>query len=239
MSASRYLHEYLPDAGGVTGTLALSDTADTCAVVGINGQAGTMALLDTADLCAAGGTTPVIGTMAFADAADTFAMVGAGTIILPLVVKVAPFFTTDTITTAGYQLYKYIAGVMTADGAHHTSGIDAIPNITNGYQVGLTSVLLTLDADDGYRGTIVWDSGGGSPFYVADEVYIPPSLDMTQAVPTSNVAHSVGDALNAARAQGFGKWTLVGTTLTLYASDGTTAVRTFTLDSATAPTTRQ
>lgn len=64
------------------------------------------------------------------------------------------------------------------------------------------------------------------------------TLDLTQAVPTANTAQTVGDSLNAARAQGFGKWVLSGTTLTLYASDGTTVVRTFTLDSATAPTQR-
>lgn len=64
------------------------------------------------------------------------------------------------------------------------------------------------------------------------------TLDLTQTVPTANTAQTVGDALNAARAQGFGVWKLVGTTLTLYAADGTTAVRTFTLDSATAPTQR-
>lgn len=63
-------------------------------------------------------------------------------------------------------------------------------------------------------------------------------LDLTEAVPTSNTAQTVGDALNAARAQGFGKWTISGTTLTLYAGDGTTVVRTFTLDSSTAPTQR-
>lgn len=63
-------------------------------------------------------------------------------------------------------------------------------------------------------------------------------LDFTQAVPTSNTAETVGDALNAARAQAFGKWVLSGTTLRLYASDGSTVVRTFTLDSATAPTQR-
>lgn len=63
-------------------------------------------------------------------------------------------------------------------------------------------------------------------------------LDPTQPVPTSNVPQSVGDALSAARAQGFGRWTIVGTVLTLYAADGTTAVRTFALDSATAPTSR-
>ena len=64
------------------------------------------------------------------------------------------------------------------------------------------------------------------------------SLNLAQAIPTSNTAQTVGDALNAARAQGFGKWVLSGTTLTLYAADGTTSVRTFTLDSATVPTQR-
>ncbi len=63
-------------------------------------------------------------------------------------------------------------------------------------------------------------------------------IDLTQAVATSNTAETVGDALNAARAQGFGKWALVGTTLSLYANDGTTVVRSFTLDSATTPTSR-
>lgn len=64
------------------------------------------------------------------------------------------------------------------------------------------------------------------------------SLILDQAVPASNTAGTVGDALNAARAQGFGKWVLSGTTLTLYAADGTTAVRTFTLNSASTPTQR-
>lgn len=63
-------------------------------------------------------------------------------------------------------------------------------------------------------------------------------LDLTQAVPNSNTAETVGDCLNAARAQGFGKWVLSGSTLDLYADDGTTIVRSFTLDSATTPTQR-
>lgn len=45
-------------------------------------------------------------------------------------------------------------------------------------------------------------------------------------------------ALKAAWAQGAGKWTLVDTTLTLYAPNGTTVVRQFTIDSAEAPTER-
>jgi hypothetical protein len=61
----------------------------------------------------------------------------------------------------------------------------------------------------------------------------------TQAVPmTGNTGNTVFDCLNAARAQGFGKWALSGTTLTLYGSDGSTVVRSFNLDSATAPTQR-
>jgi hypothetical protein len=64
------------------------------------------------------------------------------------------------------------------------------------------------------------------------------NINLSQAVPTSNTPQTVGDALNAARAQGFGKWQLVGTTLTLFAPDGITAVRTFSLDSVSAPTVR-
>ena len=66
----------------------------------------------------------------------------------------------------------------------------------------------------------------------------PQTLDFTQSIPTSNTAQTLGDALNAARAQGFGKWVVSGKTLNLYAPDGTTIVRSFTLNSATEPTSR-
>jgi len=49
---------------------------------------------------------------------------------------------------------------------------------------------------------------------------------------------TVKQCLEAAWVQGGGKWALAGTTLTLYEPNGTTAWATFTLDSATAPTTR-
>jgi hypothetical protein len=60
---------------------------------------------------------------------------------------------------------------------------------------------------------------------------------------TGNISGSLADCLNAARAQGFGAWTLIangdGTgTLTLYAADGATPVRVFAIDSAAAPTRR-
>ncbi len=64
------------------------------------------------------------------------------------------------------------------------------------------------------------------------------TLDMTQTVPTSNTAGTIGDALNAARATGFGSWVINGNTMNLYGPDGTTIVRTFTLDSGSAPKSR-
>ncbi len=66
----------------------------------------------------------------------------------------------------------------------------------------------------------------------------PIPSDLTQMVPLTNTPNSMGDALNAARAGAFGKLVLSGTTLSVYGSDGTTVVRSFALDSATNPTTR-
>lgn len=74
----------------------------------------------------------------------------------------------------------------------------------------------------------------GQEFIVADKV----KVDMTQAVPVTNDPQTVGDSFNAARAQGFGKWSKVDATLYLYAADGSTLVRTFILDDADNPTSR-
>jgi hypothetical protein len=64
-------------------------------------------------------------------------------------------------------------------------------------------------------------------------------LDLTQQIPTSNTAQTVGDALNAARAVGFGKavWNPLANppTVTIYAADDTTVIRTFVLDDAFHP----
>ena len=64
------------------------------------------------------------------------------------------------------------------------------------------------------------------------------TIDLTTIIPTTNTANTVGDALNAARANGFGKWVISGTTLSIYAPDNTTVVKTFNLDSVISPTSR-
>jgi hypothetical protein len=79
-------------------------------------------------------------------------------------------------------------------------------------------------------------TGGDESIVTVNLAYT--QVDMTQSVPTSNTAHTLGDALNAARAYGFGKWVISGATLSLYASDNTTVIKTFTLDSGSYPTSR-
>ncbi len=100
--------------------------------------------------------------------------------------------------------------------------------------VGSIGKLLVTDIDTtiSSRGTSTY--AGGPVASVTAAV----TIDTTQAIPTTNTANTHGDCLNAARAQGFGKWVISGTTLNLYANDGTTVVKSFTLDSATAPTQR-
>lgn len=64
------------------------------------------------------------------------------------------------------------------------------------------------------------------------------NLNLTQAITSTSTGDTLNGALLAARAQGFGKWVFSGLTLTLYAADGVTVVRTFTFDSSSTPTTR-
>jgi hypothetical protein len=67
------------------------------------------------------------------------------------------------------------------------------------------------------------------------------TINLTTAIPpTGNTANTIADCLNAACAQGFGRWIMdpVAKTITLYTQDGTTVVRTFSLDSVTSPTQR-
>lgn len=109
--------------------------------------------------------------------------------------------------------------------------VTAAGAVTVAANVGTATAALAVDASGRVDvGKILGTASAGAAGKVA--------LDLAQTIPNSNTAQTVGDALNAARAQGFGKWTISGTTLTLYAGDGTTVVRSFTLDSATAPTQR-
>ncbi len=146
---------------------------------------------------------------------------------------------------AGHTASGTFGGALNAAGSSGDPWSTTLPGAyavgTAGYIVGtfiddtITSRMQTYTQPTGFLASTF-------PVLVASTTNITAAtgiqISMTQPVPTSNAAETVGDALNAARAQGFGKWTIVGTTLTLYADDATTPVRVFTLDSATAPTSR-
>jgi hypothetical protein len=125
----------------------------------------------------------------------------------------------------------------TSNGAWVSGGfaqIDAV-NQPGLYRLDVPDAAFVTGVD---RVTITVRGASGTNGAVVDCQLISSQLDLTQAVPTSNSGNTVGDCLNAARAQGFGKWSVIGTTLRLYAPDGTTVVRTFTLDSETSPSQR-
>lgn len=77
----------------------------------------------------------------------------------------------------------------------------------------------------------------------ADSIQVPTPAQiaagiLSTSVSTAPTTGTVEEALLAARAQAFGKWVLTGTSLVLYAPDGVTAIKTFTLNDANNPTSR-
>lgn len=100
-----------------------------------------------------------------------------------------------------------------------------------------TAILTDTTASDlsiaGSLGSIIttapswYTSGGGGG-----------GISLTTTVPLVNTANTVGDCLNAARANGFGAWILSANSLTLYGPDGVTPVRIFSLNNPQAPTQR-
>jgi hypothetical protein len=143
------------------------------------------------------------------------------------------------------------ARIANLDAAVSTRGTSTLTQaqVTGGaYSVQSSSCVLgdtriaNLDAAVSTRLSTVGDVtlATSQPHYAPAKAGDAMTLDLTQAVPTSNTAETLGDCLNSARAQGFGKWVVDGIakTLKLYANDGTTVVKTFSLDSITEPLSR-
>lgn len=154
-------------------------------------------------------------------------------------------FTTRAFSTGvGTNADSLPAGTLYVNGVSNAATV-TVTNVTTGvYKAAVTMPTLAVGdvVDLRISATVSSVADNAVVWRDTKDILLDGSgdvaLDLTQEVPTSNTAQTVGDALNAARAQGFGKWAISGTTLTLYASDGTTVVRTFALDSATYPTSR-
>ena len=136
----------------------------------------------------------------------------------------------NAVLASGNSVIMQLAGAANMTPVLIEVELDAV-NYQSAANFGLSAIPTASPASSGGLLTVGSSAGQINPSAGAVPVSGSVTLNLAQAIPTSNTAQTVGDALNAARAQGFGKWVLSGTTLTLYASDGTTAVRTFTLDS--------
>mgnify|MGYP000954710061 CR=1 FL=1 len=137
----------------------------------------------------------------------------------------------------GSSLQNITLASQTTGGAYVSGGfVEIDPNLLPGfYRFDIPNAALVTGTSSV---SLVLKGAGQSYSNLIEIDLLPVALDMAQPVPTSNTAQTVGDALNAARAQGFGKWTINGNTLSLYAPDGSTVIKSFTLDSAKFPSQR-
>lgn len=84
----------------------------------------------------------------------------------------------------------------------------------------------------------IFNSNTNDRFVVTYHFTQEMQLDLAQPIPNSTNVGSIGEALNAMRAQGFGKWAFDGTNLSMYAADNVTILKTLTFNSVSNPTMR-
>ncbi len=232
------------NAVNATGGLAGATGAITTFAGAISTYAGADTSGTTTLLTRIGGSITISGgkvaaTMGSSDytgntvqTGDSFARIGAAGVGLTAVALTATqaFNNTGTWTGNLVGLIGGIAGTLQTLDAFNTSlssthGAGAWTTAT-GFAVPGDAMTLTSAYDAAKTAAQAGDA---------------MTLDTTQVVPlanvTSDVTVTVGTALLSARAQGAGVWTLIGTALLLKNPDGTT-FRSFTLDSATIPTSR-
>ncbi len=167
---------------------------------------------------------------------------------VPLVVSglaYNPSKTTGTITTVGsadVNSVNTVAGFAPATLANQTSqGTGTLA--TAAEAATILSAITT--GDSGLTAQI--DAVGTNVSTLVDGVTVagyasgqdPWSQIKAQMLNQAAASGTYEESLVAARAQGFGKWVLNGTTLQIYAPDNATVIKTFSIYSASNPTSRQ
>lgn len=136
-------------------------------------------------------------------------------------------FVTSSATGAAVDADTIPVVTLARNGVDDTSVGMTVTKIDTGRYKASGTLPQAYTGGDSIAISVAATIGGIAAKDVINNGVVDRGLDLTQAIPTSNTAQTVGDALNAARAQGFGKWTLANGTLTLYAGDNSTVVRTF------------
>lgn len=143
-----------------------------------------------------------------------------------------------TASVAGSIILPATAGISwnggtTGDAGSITIGMNATSQtFTAKFDPGSYTTIALSHTGMGFSGSdptlpsaVAFSGGGDNP--TVDEIV---AGILAASIPNSNTPGTVADCLNAARAQGFGRWTISGMNLNLYGADGMTIVRTFVLD---------
>lgn len=165
-------------AGGISGTVAYTNAADTSAAAGTTTVVGTLARTNAADTSAASGTTTVLGTLARTNAADTSAASGTTTIVGTSATTnaadtcnaagtVGSAGSTGTVSVTNANDAAVAAGATTIVGAlAQTNAADTAA--AAGWAGTITGTLAYTNRDDTVeaRGVAVADDAGGGWAYV-------------------------------------------------------------------------
>jgi hypothetical protein len=148
---------------------------------------------------------------------------------------VVDFSTHDPATGALADASSTPVGTLVLNGVDNGAAVTVTNKATGIYKASVVMPTLALSDTVCLRmaatvgavsdAAVIWHDDAGA--LLATIIDMPGATDKT-----------VSQVLQAMWAQAAGKWAIVGTTLTLYAPDGTTAIAAFTLDSATLPTSR-
>lgn len=137
----------------------------------------------------------------------------------------------DAVCATGIDITSYT--INDSNGDEIGTGVISLGGITNVTQWNGTNVATPEAA--GYPAVTV-KVGTGTGEINLSSGKVP--VDLSQALSEAPTGLTVGEALYAALSANAYKLAISGTTLTLYKSDASTAWRTFTLDSASNPTSR-
>ena len=123
----------------------------------------------------------------------------------------------DRVGSVGYTL---VDSTGATTGARTTTGVFQIVSGSGLYSANIVF-------PDGFRGQVVWDSGGVSPSYATEQFNIEennPSVDDIKTIVT-NTATRIEQLYDIQ----YGRWKIVNNTMVFYKEDNVTVVATFNL----------